>query len=494
MADLSPIQNGSPMTIRQQIVLTAKLSLPAIMAQLSNILMQYIDASMVGQLGTNPSAAVGLVGTSLWLFWGVCSAMTVGFTVQVAHKIGARRNGDARSILRQSFTSVTLFSILITAIGLIIGPFLPYWLGGGDEIAGMSSTYFMIFIVSLPGLSLSYLAGGMLRCAGNMKVPSILNSLMAVLDICFNWFLIFPTRSISFAGMEITVPGADLGVAGAAIGTVLAELVTAGAMIYFLVYKEDSLKLKGTTGSFLPDRKVIFKALKISTPMALEHAVICGAQIMITVIVAPLGVIAIAANSFAVTAESLCYMPGYGIGDAATTLVGQSHGAGRRDLTRRFGYITVGMGMAVMSFMGVLMWIFAPYMMELMSPVPEISSLGTEIIRIEAWAEPMFAAAIVSYGVFVGVGDTLVPACMNFSSIWLVRLPLAAILAPIIGLRGVWIAMCVELSFRGLIFLIRLKGRKWTSKTGNENIKTEIREYENIENEDSIIGSGKDLF
>lgn len=491
MADLSPIQNGSPMSIRQQIMLTARLSLPAIMAQLSTILMQYIDASMVGQLGINPSAAVGLVGTSLWLFWGVCSAMTVGFTVQVAHKIGARKNDDAKSILRQSFTSAIIFSVVITLIGLAIAPYLPYWLGGKEEIAGMSTEYFMIFISALPGLTISFLAGGMLRCAGNMKVPSILNALMAILDILFNYLLIFPTRDVTVFNSTITMPGAGLGVAGAALGTVMAELLVASLMLYFLVVKEDSLKLKGTSGSYIPTRQTIRKALKISAPMTLEHAVICGAQIMITVIVAPLGVVAIAANSFAVTAESLCYMPGYGIGDAATTLVGQSHGAGRKELTRRFGYIAVGLGMTVMSIMGILMWVCAPWMMELMSPVKEISTLGAEILRIEAWAEPMFAAAIVSYGAFIGVGDTLIPACMNFSSIWIVRLPLAALLAPRIGLKGVWIAMCIELCFRGFILLVRLKGKKWTSKTGNN--KDNSDNIESIQDEDFIIGSGKDL-
>ena len=79
--------------------------------------------------------------------------------------------------------------------------------------------------------------------------------------------------------------------------------------------------------------------------MCVEHIVICGAQILTTVIVAPLGIFAIAANSFAITAESLCYMPGYGIADAATTLIGQSLGAGRKDLTRSFARITVATGM-----------------------------------------------------------------------------------------------------------------------------------------------------
>ena len=176
---------------------------------------------------------------------------------------------------------------------------------------------------------------------------------------------------------------------------------------------------------------------------------------------APLGVFAIAANSFAVTAESLCYMPGYGIADAATTLVGQSMGAGRIRLTRSFAYVTVLMGISVMGFMGVLMYLFAPEIIGLMTPDAEIRELGVMALRIEAFAEPMFAASIVAYGVFVGAAHTLVPCLMNFFSIWAVRLSLAALLAPTMGLKGVWIAMCVELCFRGVIFLIHLKRERW---------------------------------
>ena len=182
---------------------------------------------------------------------------------------------------------------------------------------------------------------------------------------------------------------------------------------------------------------------------------------MTTVIVAPLGVFAIAANSFAITAESLCYMPGYGIAEAATTLVGQSIGAGRRELTRSFSRITVGMGMAVMGIMGAVMYAAAPQIIGLMTSVEEIRTLGVQALRIEAFAEPMFAASIVAYGVFVGAADTLIPCLMNFFSIWAVRLSLAATLAPSLGLQGVWIAMCIELCFRGFIFLLRLFRGKW---------------------------------
>lgn len=464
MADISLIRSGKPMTFGQQLTLTAQLSWPAMMAQLSSIMMQYIDAAMVGRLGADDSAAVGLVSTSLWLFWGICSAVTVGFSVQVAHRIGASDLDGARRVLRQSIVACLLFSVTVAAVGAAIAPHLPSWLGGTEDVCSKASTYFLVFVLALPLLTMNYLGGGMLRCAGNMKVPGGLNVMMCLLDIIFNFFLIFPTREITLISHSLTIPGAGLGILGAALGTVSAEIITTGTMMWFLCTREKSLRIVGERGSFRPTRQVIAKALRVSAPMTLEHAVICGAQIAVTVIVAPLGVMAIAANAFAVTAESICYMPGYGIGDAATTLVGQSYGAKRPDLARRFGYITVGLGMVTMTVMGIIMYVCAPLVMEMMSPVAEIQTLGVEALRIEAFAEPMFAAAIVSYGVMIGVGDTILPAAMNFGSIWLVRLPIAALLAPSMGLAGVWLAMCIELCFRGAIFLWRLISGAWLKK------------------------------
>ncbi len=455
-------------------MLTAQLSWPAIMAQLSSILMQYIDAAMVGRLGADDSAAVGLVSTSLWLFWGLCSSAMVGFSVQVAHRMGAADYAGARSVLRQGLLSALIFGCFLAIIGGAIAFPLPGWLGGeGEKVCHGASLYFMVFVAALPLLTLNYLGGGVLRASGNMKVAGGINVLMCLLDVVFNFFFIFPTRPLLLGGMEITIPGLGLGVLGAALGTVAAEIISAALMLWFATMRQPELAIFGRRAMrsgikeqnffrrFIPTGSVLRNALKVSAPMTLEHGVICGAQIMVTVIVAPLGVMAIAANAFAVTAEALCYMPGYGIGDAATTLVGQSYGARRKDLARQFGYLTVGLGMAVMTLMGVILWIGAPAVMAFLSPVQEIQQLGTSALRIEAWAEPMFAASIVAYGVMVGVGDTVVPAAMNFSSIWLVRLPIAALLAPSMGLDGVWLAMCIELCFRGLIFLRRLFKGTW---------------------------------
>ena len=464
---LALIRNGQPMTLRQQLRLTVQLSVPAMMAQISSIAMQYIDAAMVGSLGAGASASIGLVSTTTWLFWGLCTAASTGFCVQVAHHIGAGDFHAAQTTLRQSVTATLLFSCVLAALGSALSGQLPGWLGGNASITKDASMYFLIFILSLPALQLNFLAGGMLRCSGNMHVPSMLNVLMCLLDVVFNTLLIFPSREYHFAGITFLLPGAGWGVAGAALGTALAELVTAALMMWFLCCRYPELKLRGrkvAKGSFIPRASCLRKALRIGLPMGCEHIILCGAQILTTVIVAPLGMLAIAANAFAITAESLCYMPGYGIADAATTLVGQSIGAGRRNLTRRFAYITVTMGMIVMTLMGIVMYVAAPWMMALMTPDAGIQSLSVMALRIESFAEPMFAASIVAYGVFVGAGDTLVPSMMNLFSIWAVRLTLAAWLAPTMGLQGVWIAMCIELCFRGGIFLMRLRGEKWLKK------------------------------
>lgn len=443
---LSRIREGRTMTREEKLKLIVQLSIPSILAQMSSTIMFFIDAAMVGSLGARQSASIGLVETSTWLFGGLMSAASMGFSVQVAHCIGANDFERARKVLRQGIVCALIFSTVLMLVGVMVHSRLPYWLGGGSDIAPDASMYFLIFSFALPLLQMNFLSGSMLKCSGNMKIPSILNILMCVLDVVFNYFFIFVAR---------------LGVAGAALGTFCAMLITALLMTYSLVFRSRELSLVHHRGSFRLSSDCIGTALKIGAPMGLQQILMGGAQIVSTIIVAPLGNMAIAANNFAITVESICYMPGFGIADAATTLVGQGMGAGQRLLTRSFARISVALGMVVMTVMAVLMYVFAPELMALMSPVEAIRELGVSALRIEAFAEPMFAAAIVSYGVFIGAGDTLKPAAMNLLSMWAVRLSLAAWLAPQYGLRGVWIAMAAELTFRGTIFLIRLFRGSW---------------------------------
>ena len=443
---LAAIRDGKPITGSEKLNLIIGLSIPSILAQMTSVMMFFIDASMVGRLGAQASASIGLVESSTWLFGSITSAASMGFSVQVAHFIGANDFFKARQVFRHALIATTILSLLMTIAASAIAFPLPYWLGGGADIAHDASLYFLIFALAGPFFMLLNLSEAMLKCSGNMRIPSIVSVLMCVLDVIFKYIFIFI---------------AGLGVVGAALGTAVAIIIGAGVGSYFAIFRNKILALRLDHVRFQMIGDYIRNAFKIGGPMAMQSVLMGGAQIVSTIIVAPLGNFAIAANTFAITAESLCYMPGFGIGDAATTLVGQSNGAGRYDLCRNFARMTVFLGMAVMAFMGVVMYVFAPEMIGFLSPVEEIRSLGTSALRIEAFAEPMFAASIVTFCVCVGAGDTLKPALMNLGSIWLVRLTLAAFLAPVYGLKGVWFAMAVELIFRGTLFLFRLFRGNW---------------------------------
>ena len=455
------------------------LTWPSVMAQMSTIVMEYIDAAMVGSLGAAPAASIGLVATTTWLFWGLGVAAVSGYSVQLAHRVGAGDNDGARHVLRRSLPIILGLGILLAAIGCTLAPLLPGWLGGSAEVNEGATAYFGIFAATLPLVCLTYLSSSMIRSSGNMMVPGVVNVAMCLLDVIFNFMLIFETRQIDMLGVRLTVPGAGMGVAGAALGTSLAY--ASGGVYMFMYMLRRSPVLRGalshlSLSEFLhPFGATVRRAAVISWPIALERIVMCSAQIFITAIVAPLGAAAIAANAFAVTAESLCYTPGYGVGDAATTLVGQSLGAGRPRLAVSFGRISIVCGMVVMGILGTAMWLLAPEMMALFTTDAIVRALGTDALRTEAWAEPLFGASIVTYCVFIGAGYTKVPAAINFTSIWAVRITLSALLVGTYGLHGVWLAMCIELCVRGTVFLWCFMRGRWL-KPGASMALTDIED------------------
>ena len=430
-------------TLAPQPRLVWQLSLPAILTQITTIAMQYIDSAMVGALGADASAAIGLVASSTWLFGGVTTAVSAGFSVQVAHRIGAGEDTEARTVVRHGLAAALTLAALLALLGLGICRQLPCWLGGGAEICADASAYFLTFSLMLPFSQLNSLTAGFLQCAGDMVTPSVLNAVMCGLDVVCNALLI-----------------PHFGVLGAGMGTALACALVSLAMAWCCCVRNAQLRLRrGEAHAFRPD--ILKKAFRIGAPVAVQEIAMNGAMVASTMILAPLGAAAIAANSFAVTAESLCYMPGYGVGSAATTLVGRSVGAGDAVQARRYGNICTALGGALMGCTGLLMMIFCPFVFRLLTPVAEVRTLAAQALRIGLLAEPLFGVSIAAAGALRGAGDTLVPSLLNLGSIWIVRLGLSLLLVGKLGLRGMWIAMAIELCVRGTLMLWRQKTSKF---------------------------------
>lgn len=438
---LLELREGRPLALRQQTALTLQLSFPAILAQISSIVMQYIDAAMVGQLGRDASAAIGLVASSTWLFGGLCRALVVGFSVMVAQRIGAGEEKDARNLVKQGLCAGFAFGLLIAAVGGAIAGGLPHWLHADSSICPGASSYFLIFALSLPFVQLNRLAVGLLQAGGNMRTPSILLVLMCGLDVVFNFLLIFPTRQLG----TFTLPGANLGVTGAALGTALSETVVAIILCICLLRSPMLGLRKGERLRFVPVQ--LRRAVRLGAPVAIEQAVMSSAQVVTTRIIAPLGGDVLYARirraecrRYADRTERRCQAEGSGdaagLGDGAA---GHGRDAGGLRADVRAGPVD--------------------------HRDAESRPAGGAAGHAGAADRCVFRAAVrrvyCDGRCFQGAGSSLLSSVLNFVSMWGVRITLTLLLVPHWGLRGAWIAMCIELCFRGSLFLFFLWRKRW---------------------------------
>ena len=453
------MRQGETIPLRDTAGVVLMLSIPSILEQIVVTAMEYIDAAMVGHIGAEATAAIGIVSSSTWLLHGVLVGLYNAFSIQIAQYLGADRQQDARGVLRQAMLFNLAAGLAAAAFGIGISGHLPGWLGADVSLQANASAYFAIWSAALPFTMAMGMYTAMLRASGDALTPGLISVLVCVLDAIFNFFLINPTRTL----WGITVWGAGLGVPGAALGTALATVVGGLLALCILLFREGPLCIH-KPGSWKITRACIRNLGKVGVPLAAERAALSSAQVLQVRIVSQLGTVAIAANSLGVSAEGLCYMAGYGIQGAAIALIGQAVGAHRKDMAKRFAWLCTLMGMGIMTLTGAGLFAFAPALMSIFTADAAVIALGARVLRIEAFAEPMFGASIVASGAMQGAGDSTACFVLNLVSMWGIRLTLAFLLAPRLGLMGVWGAMCCELSIRGLLFLTRLARGKWLEK------------------------------
>ena len=281
------------------------LAWPAIVEQIMITMVQYVDTAMVGTLGSGATAAVGLTASTTWMFNGFLNAAAVGFSVQVAQHIGAGREREARSVTWQALKFVVLFGVLLAVLAAALSFPLPKLLGAEEAIRADATVYFCIIGIALPFNFCSVMLSSILRCAGDMRTPMVLNLLINVFNIILNFLLIYPTRPAAVFGVAVTLPGAGLGVAGAALGSAFSMMIV--SLLYLLVI------FRGRRGPlhislkerFRFERACLRTALRLGLPVALERTLMSTANIVITGVISSIGTAAVAANHLAVTAESV---------------------------------------------------------------------------------------------------------------------------------------------------------------------------------------------
>ncbi|MFV0395829.1 MAG: MATE family efflux transporter [Coprobacillaceae bacterium] len=432
------------------------LAWPTVIQEALSVCVQYADTAMVGMIGASASAAVGLTGSVNWLIGSVCIAFGIGILAVVAKSMGAKNIEKARKASVQAIYITLFIGMIVGIIAYVCSYYLPTWLGADPSIHKEASSYFRIVSLPMVFKASTLIFGSVLRGAGDSKTPMLVNVLMNLINIILNFILIYPTRDI----MGISVYGANLGVNGAAMATAI-SLVIGGVLMAIVFFKNKQLEISKQDLHFhFNDMR---ESIKIGVPICMERIVICFGHIFFASLVSKLGVLSLAAHSIALTAEQAFYIPGYGMQAAASTLIGNALGEREEKKVKDITFAITFMTFIIMTFLAILLFIFASQVMKLFTTDPEVIALGSSILRIVSLSEPLFGILVILEGVFNGMGDTKAPFIYSCITMWGIRILGAICMIQVFhfGIEAVWVMMVLDNVARCLLLGRRFILGKW---------------------------------
>ncbi len=429
------------------------LILPAIIEYSFQALVNYADFIMVGRLGIEASATIGITNEVTFLVKAGVNALGVGVLAYFAKEIGAGRKNGLKIATAQAYFLALVIGIFTTLIPVAVSPFLPALLGAAKEIQRPASIYFAVASSAGVFFSFNVVAGSIRKAAKDMKTPLFVNGFMNVLNIIFNYFLIYPSKHIRLSGIDIIIPRADMGVTGAAAGTALAVAI-GGILMVYLNEKYPDTSAQGAMGKMDPD--IIRKYISVGIPAFLTSVVTSFGRVIFTAMIVPLGTVVYAAHSIAFTAESAFFIPAVGMAGAVASLSGNVRGEGDLKKLNRQTNLVCGLIVAIMLVAMGIMLIFADGIISVFTKDPSALEIAPRLLRIVALNEPMFGISIVMQYVFNGIGKTKPPLYVSAFTQWVLRVGGVFLLVHTLGfgIEAAWICMISDNIARAILLYI----------------------------------------
>lgn len=436
------------------------LAWPTMLEQVLQTAVQYVDSAMVGRLGAEATAAVGSTSTVGWMIGSSISALGVGFLAYISRAWGAKRYDDAARAVGQVVLATLVCGVIFTVLPLGLAKYVPVWMNTDAAIQETASRYFFILYTPMLLRTASILFGTSLRATGDTRTPMLVNLLMNVVNVTLNYFFIYDSHTASLFGLKFGVWGAGLGVEGAALASAI-SYAAGGIAITVAIFRHPVLSPRRS--SLKPDMEVLRPCLRVALPSAAQRLLTSSGYVAFASLINGLGTIAIAAHSIANTVESAFYVPGYGMQAAASTLSGNTYGAGNHERMKSVTRTLLILEVSIMCVSGALLFAFAEKLMWLFTISAETVALGARVLRMVAVSEPIFGVAIILEGIFQGVGDTKGPFWINVLGMWGFRILGSFIMLRLFGfgLEGAWVCMIAHNTFLGIMFIIRYKRGTW---------------------------------
>ncbi len=422
------------------------LAFPIVLEEILSTLLQYVDTAMVGQLGADATASVSLTSTVNWLIYSLFSSFGIATVAIISSSLGAKDYTKIEKASSMAFSLSLIMGSVVALSAIALSPFIPVWMNAAREIREPASLYFAIISAAIPARAFIIIGSSALRAVKDSRTPMLINLSANLLNIVLNYLLIYTF---------------SLGVKGAAIATLISYVCGAAALAVIwkrkkiISYRKKYLK---------PEKALLKETFAICLPAAATNTTSCLGHIVFASLVSSMGTVIFAAHSIALSAETIFYVPGYGLRGATSTLIGISVGEKDEDKFRIIERQATILTLLMMAFTGALLFFIARPVMGFFTPDKVVIDEGTRILKLIAFTEPLFGLMIVCEGIYYGLGETKFPFIIETVGAWGIRILFSTIAIKAIhtDLLGVWLCMALDNTFRALGLALPILFRRGT--------------------------------
>ncbi|MEW6570014.1 MAG: MATE family efflux transporter [Nitrospirota bacterium] len=428
------------------------MSWPMFLIMIFNFLVGLADIYVAGLISAGVQAAVGFISQLFFLTIIVANAISIGTLALISRAAGAGNHELSVEISKQSLILSLLIAIGLTFIGLAFHREIIAMAGFPDEIKEISENFLKVYALSLGPNYILIVSNAIFRATGEIKKPLLSMFLVSLINVIGDFVLVFGI-----------FPFPRLGYIGIAVSTAISVAIgTSVNLIFFSVMRWRSLYSRPLKISTAKIKKII----SLGWPAALLQIAWNAGSIILYNILARLGqesIAAMASLTNGLRIEAIIYLPAFALNMAASVLIGQNLGAGNSTRAERIGWHIAFAGAALISFMAIIIFIWAEHVASVFTRNLAVLEETTRYLRINMLSEPFMALSAVLGGGLQGAGDTKGTMWIIVIAMWLIRLPLAYMLALALdyGATGVWIAMITSMAVQGILMTWRFHKGHW---------------------------------
>ena len=430
------------------------LAIPMMLEMAMESIFAVVDIAFVSRLGTDAVAAVGITEALITVLYGIAIGLGVGLTAMVSRRIGASDAAGAAGVTGQAIWIGAFLSIVIGFAGVAYARDLLELMGASDGVIEQGVGFTAVILGGSITIIYLFLLNAAFRGAGDATVALrslwLANGINIVLDPC----LIF--------GLG---PFPEMGVTGAAVATTIGRGIGVIYQLWYLMNGRGRIEFHIQYLKF--NLNLALRLIRISLGGIGQFLIATASWIGVMRIVSIYGSSAIAAYTIALRMMEFVFLPAWGLGNAAATLVGQNLGADQPDRAEKSAWQAAKFNAIFMTMTGVFLLIFAEFITGLFSAEPDVLRWGTSCLQILSIGFPMYAVGMVVVQALNGAGDTTTPAILNFICFWLLQIPLAFWLATesSLGPNGAFVAIVVAESLLTILAALVFRKGTWKLQT-----------------------------